>query len=410
MNKVFRVLIGIPIILGAHTVFASQACDSLNTPKDVLECALDSHPDLVRGKGSLKQAESLGDQAAQRPNPELSARSLFGKNEGESVTGHEVNLAHTFELGGKRSARINKANAEKEQISSEFLKTKEEVYISISKILYRIRQVHAEIRTVDEALNTFERIQKQFKVRPRLAPEQEVSLSVFQLAEGDYKIRKSTLESEENALERSLEVAIGKEFPHGKDSLLPPPQKTWPELQAGGGEFRGSDFKLAISELKNAQAEMEIAKGASWPDLKLGPSVQSQSQGSNQYLTYGVNLTLPLPLYQANGGGRAVASAGLMRAEQSLELRKRELGQHRKILLNQYQKSSKALKESVSLPDIEKKHKSVERQFERGVISSSLVIEAHRQMVDFTKSQNELELNALESLWRLKVLDGSLFE
>lgn len=105
-----------------------------------------------------------------------------------------------------------------------------------------------------------------------------------------------------------------------------------------------------------------------------------------------------------------MANAGLMRAEQSLELRKRELGQQRKILLNQYQKSSKALKESVSLTDIEKKHKSVERQFERGVISSSLVIEAHRQMVDFTKSQNELELNALESLWRLKALDGSLFE
>lgn len=410
MNRVFKVLIGIPVILGTHIALASQACDSLNTPKDVLECALDSHPDLVRGKGSLKQAESLGDRAAQRPNPELSARSLFGKNEGESVTGHEVNLAHTFELGGKRSARIGKANAEKEQISSEFLKTKEEVYISISKTLYRIRQVHAEIRTIDEALNTFERIQKQFKVRPRLAPEQEVSLSVFQLAEGDYKLRKSTLESEENALERSLEVAIGKEFPHGKESLLPMPQKGWPDLQIGSGEFKGSDFKLAISELKNAQAEMEIAKGASWPDLKLGPSVQSQSQGSNQYLTYGVNLTLPLPLYQANGGGRAVANAGLMRAEQSLELRKRELGQQRKILLNQYQKSSKALKESVSLTDIEKKHKSVERQFERGVISSSLVIEAHRQMVDFTKSQNELELNALESLWRLKALDGSLFE
>lgn len=410
MNKVFKVLIGALIASGAHAAFASQACDSLNTPKDVLECALDSHPDLVRGKGSLKQADSLEDQAAQRPNPELSARSLFGKNEGESVTGHEVNLAHTFELGGKRSARIEKANAEKAQISSEFLKTKEEVYISISKILYRTRQVHSEIRTIDEALNTFERIQKQFKVRPRLAPEQEVSLSVFQLAEGDYKLRKSALESEENSLERSLEVAIGKEFPHGKETILPPPQKNWPDLQIGNGDFKGSDFKVAVSELKNAQAEMEMAKGASWPDLKLGPSLQSQSQGSNQYLTYGLNLTLPLPLYQANGGGRAVAAAGLMRAEQSLELRKRELGQQRKILFNQYQKSSKALKESASLSEIEKKHKSVERQFERGVISSSLVIEAHRQMVDFTKSQNEQELNALEAMWRLKALEGSLFE
>jgi cobalt-zinc-cadmium efflux system outer membrane protein len=410
VNRVFKILVGVQIILGAHAALASQTCDSLNIPKDVIECALDVHPDLVRGKGSLKQADSLGEQAAQRPNPELSGRSVFGKNQGESVTGHEINLAHTFELGGKRSARIDKANAEKEQISSEFLKTKEEVYISVSKTLYRIRQVHSEIRTIDEALNTFEKIQKQFKVRPRLGPEQEVSLSVFQLAEGDYKLRKSTLESEENALERSIEIAIGREFPHSKESVLPPPQKNWSDIQTGSGDFKGSDYKLAVSELKNAQAEMDLAKGAAWPDLKLGPSLQSQSQGSNQYLTYGVNLTLPLPLYQTNGGGRAVAAAGLMRAEQSLELRKRELSQHRKILINQYQRASKALKESVSLSEIEKKHKSVERQFERGVISSSLVIEAHRQMVDFTKSQNEQELNALESLWRLRALDGSLFE
>ncbi len=410
MNRFFKVILIIPIILGAHVAFASQACESLNAPKDVLECALETHPDLVRGKASLKQADSLGDQAAQRPNPELSGKSVFGKNQGEGVTSHELNLAHTFELGGKRSARIDKASAEKEQFFSEFLKTKEEVYILVSKTLYRIRQVHAEIRAIDEALTTFDKIQRQFKTRPRLGPEQEVSLSVFQLAEGDYKLRKSTLESEENALERSLEVAIGKEFPHGKESILPPQQKNWPDLQLSNEEFRGSDIKLAVSELKNAKAEMEIAKGASWPDLKLGPTIQSQSEGSNQYLTYGVNLTLPLPLYQVNGGGRAVAAAGLMRAEQSLELRKRELNQQRRILITQYQKSSKALKESVSLQEIEKKHKSVERQFERGVISSSLVIEAHRQLVDFTKSQNELELNALESLWRLKALEGSLFE
>lgn len=408
MHFAMKIFVLSQVVLVGSRGFASQTCDSFTSPNDVLECALISHPDLVRGQGDLTRAEFLREQASQRPNPELNAKSVFGKNQDESVTNHEVNLAHTFELGGKRGARIDKAIAEKDQISSEFLKTKEEVYISVAKTLYRIRQVHAEIRTVDEALNTFEKIQKQFKARPRLAPEQEVSLSVFQLAEGDYRLRKTNLETEETSLERSLEVALGREFPHGQESLLPQQNKNWPDLPAESRELKGSDLKIALSDLKNAQAEMEIAKGAAWPDLKLGPTIQSQTEGSNRYMMYGLNLTLPLPLFQMNGGGKSVAAAGLMRAEQSLELRKRELDQQRKILVNQYQKSSNALKGSASLADIERKHKGVERQFSRGVISSSLVIEAHRQMVDFTKSQHELELNALESLWRLKALDGSL--
>ena len=191
---------------------------------------------------------------------------------------------------------------------------------------------------------------------------------------------------------------------------MPPKKQDWPIYSRKEPVFKGSEIKLSEAELKNASAELELAQSESWPDLKIGPTIQSQTEGPFTYWTYGFNLTLPLPLFQINGGGRAVARASLMRAEQSLELKKRELSLEQKILLTQYQKSIKALKESVSFAEIERKHKIVERQFARGVISSSLVIEAHRQMVDFTKSQNEQEITALESLLRLRALEGSLFE
>ncbi len=389
-------------------IHASDTCSSINTLKDILLCATENHPDLIRGKGSLKQADSLEYQASQRPNPELNVKSVYGKNSGESIVGNEFNLAHTFEIGGKRAARIGKANAEKEQVSSEFIKTKENVYISVLRTLYRIRQVHSEMNALDEALDTFSKLKKMYKSRPRLAPEQEVSLNVFQLAEGDYKLRKSNLEAEEYALERSIEVAIGEDFPH-KDSILPERKQNWPEFLANN-EFKGSQMRLTQSELKNAQAEVELARSNSWPDLKIGPTIQSQTEGSHTYLTYGLNVTLPIPLFQANEGGRAVAETGLSRAEQSLELRKKELNQEYKILQNQYQKATKSLKESASLSEMERKHLTVDKQFARGVISTSLIIEAHRQMLDFTKAQNEQELMALEALLRLQALQGNLFE
>lgn len=386
------------------------SCSIPNTSDSILECVLSKHPNLIRESASIKQGEEMERQAAQRPNPELSVKSVYGKNLGEKMSSTEFSLAHTVEFGGKRSARIEKASAEKQLIDSQMLRTKEDVYTSTLRTLHRIRQVHSEIKTLEEALSTFRKIQQQYKSRPRLSPEQEASLNVFQLAEGDYKLRKNALEMEENALETNIEVSMGIDFPHN-DSILPTRIKNWPILlEKMKPEIAGSDIQLAKSQLTSAQAELSLSQGDSWPDLKIGPTFESQTEGKTHYWNYGVNLTFPLPLFHINGGGRAVAAAGLMRAEKNLHLRRKELSKTRQTLITQYQMAASTLMDSLSISEIDKKHTAVEKQFERGVVSSSLVIEVHRQMVDFTKTQNEQELIALETLWKLKILDGTLFE
>ncbi len=390
-------------------ILAADSCAQLNTFKDILDCALENHPDLIRGKKALFQADSFEDQAGQIPNPELDMKVTRGNNMGDNLANNQIDLPFTIQLGGKRSARIEKALAEKDQVASEFLKTKENVYISVLKTLHRIRQVHMEKGILEEALETFLKIQRQYKSRPKLGPEQEVSLGIFQLAEGDYKLRKTLLDTEENTLERNIEVATGKKFPHDKP-VLPPKKSDWPDYSLNSLELRGSDIRLSQAEFKIAQADLELAKSDSWPDLKIGPTVENISEGPIRWWTYGINLSLPLPLFNVNGGGRAVARAGLLKSERSLELRKMELNQLQNILLTQYQKSVRSLKESVSFSEVESRHISVERQFVRGVVPSSLVIEAHRQMVDYASSQNEQELIALEALLKLKALEGSLFE
>ncbi len=389
-------------------IFATDVCDQLNSYKNVLDCALENHPDLIRGKRALFQADSFEDKAGQIPNPELVMKVTRGNNLGDNLENNQFDLPFTIETGGKRSARIEKALAEKDQVASEFLKTKEEVYIFVLKTLHRIRQIHMEKGIMEEALQTFSTIQRQYKSRPKLVPEQAVSLSVFQLAEGDYKLRKTLLDTEENTLERSIEVATGKKFPHGS-SILPERISNWPDFSSSF-ELKGSDIRLSQADFKIAQADLELAKSDSWPNLKIGPTVENLAEGPFTWWTYGFNLSMDLPLFHVNGGGRAVARAGLMKSERSLELRKMELNQLQNILLAQYKKSVNALKDSVSFSEVENKHKSVEKQFIRGVVPSSLVIEAHRQMVDYASNQNEQELIALGSLLKLKALEGSLFE
>jgi len=277
--------------------------------------------------------------------------------------------------------------------------------------LYRLRQIQAELHVLDEALDTFTRIQKLFKSRPKLAPEQQVSIGVFQLAEGDYKFRLAALSTEETALLKQLSFALGQTF-SPSTNLLPPKKKDWvePDTLQKAWPLRGSAIKAPQVGLKLAEAELELAKSESWPNVMIGPTVESQTQGPFTYQTYGLNLSFALPLFQVNGGGRAFAYRGIDRAEVVLQAAQRGLNTEREILFQKYKNAVVALKSAVSTAEMERRHHDLERLFNRGMINSQLVIEAHRQMVDFTKSQNEQELSAIEALYSIYRLEGRLFE
>ena len=55
---------------------------------------------------------------------------------------------------------------------------------------------------------------------------------------------------------------------------------------------------------------------------------------------------------------------------------------------------------------IEEKHNKIERLFFNGLVSSSLVIEAHRQLFDLEEKRNETEREAVEALGQVYIIDN----
>lgn len=404
------------VFLGVFGVFRetpaadSNACEPLRTPDDVIRCALANHPDIQRAGAVEKQGTELEAIARQRPNPELSSKVVYGRTGGATVLATESALLHTFELGGKRGARVEGAVAASEERSARLLQTKEEVFLKTWLALYRMRQVRDELKILDEGINTFERIQRQFRSRPRLGPEQSVSLSVFRLAQSDFKLRKATLLSESNVLQKALQIATGKDLsPEGP--FFPSPRRDWPAVpDVSPGPLGGSRLKLAEAELKEARAAMSAAEGSAWPDLKIGPAFETQRQGAQSFETFGVTLSLPLPLYQANAAGKAYAALGENGARLSLDLAKKEAQVQWDVAVSQYRRALQALNEALPAEEVERKHESAERLFIRGLVPSALVIEAHRQIFDFTKSFHEREIELVEALSKIRALEGRLLE
>lgn len=398
-----RHLIALFLIIGTASAAEPTACPPLASAQDVLDCVLRAHPEAKSAETLLKQSEAFERAAAQRTNPEAEANALFGGSQDQV----QVSLLHTFETGGKRSRRVDQARAEGELLRAEALAVKERLAIDTVVDLHRLRQIREELRVSKEALETFSRIARQLLSRPRRSPEQQVSLAIFRLAEQDYALRRSRLESEDAGLRREFALGLGAPLPD-TEALLPKEALQWPELGAEPGALRGSTALRAAAASSAARAQVGVARAASYPDLRVGPSVQRQKNGPGEGSTtlIGAGLSMALPLYQRNAAGRLLAARGAEAAAARSDAALAVLAAERDAELARYRSATAALVKAGGHAESEARHEELDGLFERGLVPSALVIEAHRQVFDFTSDLHEQELAAVRALWTIYAIEG----
>ena len=394
-----------------HHVHGSHPeCPLPKTPMDILVCAREEHPDVKRSKLAQEHGRTLTDVASQIPNPELESQTVFGSTLGDQQVQSQISLTQPLSLGGARSARIEEAKAQQKQLEGDLKKVQAEVTLRTVTKLHRLRQLQTEKAILDEAVTSYDKLLGQYKARPSLTPEQEVSQAVFEMALADSRIKRSLLTDEEREIEHFFHVATG----HGLPELmktLPEAPKAWPPVeQKSGGTGRSPEVSRLLADQALAEAELDFARATSWPGLRLGPMVQLGVDGPIRSQLYGLQLNLDLPLFNINGAGRAHAAKGLWKAESAIALLKIEEGHERAEQARIYQSAIEALKTAGSTSVMEKKHQRIEALSMRGLISSSLAIEAHRQRSDLEKSRNERELTAIEALWEIYKFDGRILE
>jgi outer membrane protein TolC len=380
-----------------------------SSQQEVIRCAEERSPEVQKALLAMERAKAQVEAAVQWKNPELSIDSLHGKVGTENRSETELGLGIPIELGGKISARRAVANGGVEQAEAELFSARQKVSIETLLKLHRLRQILHEQELVEESISTFSKLVSQYGKRLKLSPEQEMSAAVFRLARSEYDLKKSAIYDEIFALDSFFKTTIGTDF-EGIKKILPAGFKTWPKIDSLGAKNSSPQLKLLKAELKIAQAELTLAKSESWPTVIVGPSIKFQTEAGRSDQLYGFNLSLPLPLFNANGAGRVVSALGAKLVETKMSLGISEGERRREELVKSYEHSTAVLGSTLSHQEIEKKHTEIESLFLRGVVPSSLVIEAHRTFVELEKSRNERELKALEALLSIYSLDGKQLE
>lgn len=171
-----------------------------------------------------------------------------------------------------------------------------------------------------------------------------------------------------------------------------------------------TEFQKNKAKLLAARSNYELAKSNAYSDLKIGPMYEFAKADSQKDHAFGLSLTFDIPIFNTNDGMKAKGLAEVKRAEFDMRYQEVDLKMDLNNWLAKYKRYKSVYQRMVSTSSLEKKHKRIETLFQRGVISTGLVIEAHRQLVDFTNRRNDYELGAVEALWNIYLLRGSILK
>jgi cobalt-zinc-cadmium efflux system outer membrane protein len=170
------------------------------------------------------------------------------------------------------------------------------------------------------------------------------------------------------------------------------------------------ELKIVDADLSSAMANLSLARSDFFSDVKFGPMAQFDADGPARTQLVGFQLTIPFPLWNQNGYGVDAAAQKLKAAEIQSTVKKRSIREEWAQLVRNYNRLKILLKEIPSPDEIEARHRKVEGQIYRGLVSSALVVESHRSLIDLQKSRHEAELEALNTFWRILIIQGKIAE
>ncbi|RYZ79053.1 MAG: TolC family protein [Proteobacteria bacterium] len=318
-------------------------------------------------------------------------------------------LGVPLELGGKLGARRAVGEAGRAQAEAALLSARAKVRIATILNLHRLRQLRHEAEVVDESVKTFSTLNNQFSSRSRLSPEQQTSATVYRMARSQYQLRRSEINDEISELNKYFIITVGKSEAELR-KILPGAPTSWPTLESRSAVIESPRLQSAKANFTFAQANLDLAKSEAWPTVNVGPSFRMQTQSGISGNLLGFNIGLPIPLFNMNGAGRAAAAAGVALSEATRDLELKSGLTSREQWEKVYDQSVNLLNTTLSHQEIERAHHDIDSLFSRGVVPSSLVIEAHRSYLDLEIARHSRERKAMEALLSIYEINGSIME
>jgi outer membrane protein, heavy metal efflux system len=282
------------------------------TLADAIEIFMRQNLELVAARYDIETADAEKLTARLRPNPQLSFGlsglpvNLSGPLIKEQT--YDYGLSRTIELGGKRSKRIETANANSELARGQFQMVVWQLTNDLKRKFYTVILDQSLLNLAQENETTFAEIVKHTAELVNAGEISGLDLERVEVEKLKFDTDLANAERDYEVALRDLRFALGGDYramdievagsidyePHqfSHDELLDLALAARPDLKAAKLSERAADANIRLQDAQRI------------PDLTLGGGLEQVPSGTSSY-TFGVGIDIPIS--NRNQGERAKA-------------------------------------------------------------------------------------------------------
>lgn len=379
------------------------------TLSDSLDLALKANPDIAV---ALREREALSGtkvQAATRPNPYVSTSIQDTRSATRQIY---LQLNQEFELGNKRKARIDAADAFYSKADAELDSKQAEIHANVVLAYFEVLVAQERVKLAQSSVEVAESALDVASKRVKAGKSSPVEQTKSAIAESSVKIELIQATTQLNNSRKRLSALWGESAPRferatGEVTIIPEVSHL-EELQALIDDSPA--VKIAKLEIIARDALTKIERSRAVPNITISAGVvNNQEVGLNQAL---FGLSIPIPVFDRNQGNVQEAVSRKFKAEDELVAIKNKIQTN---LASQYERLRAARQSTLSLkndilPNAQSAFDAANRGFSLGKFNFLDVLDAQRTLYQ-TKSQyiNAL-LEAHQSIAEIERTLGAVIE
>ncbi len=274
---------------------AADAAEVTLTLQEALALARERGSVAIAARGRVEEAKGkeAGAGVLLRENPEIEGLAGTRRASSEATTDFEIGVGQTFELGGRRGARLRAARAGVDGARADAEKAlrvgDREVKIAFSRVVHadeRIALAQSADGLAAGLLATVER-----RHRAGDIADLDVNLARVAAARARADLREAEALRAAAAGELKALLGLGADTDlRAKGDLRARARYARADLLAKAADR--ADLRSLAAEAREGRAEAELGKGYGWPDL--GIRVEYHEEGDEQILLGGLTIRLPL--------------------------------------------------------------------------------------------------------------------
>ncbi|MBI6951584.1 MULTISPECIES: TolC family protein [unclassified Pseudomonas] len=280
-----------------------------------LDAAFAQNPDFAAIGREIGIAEGERRQAGLIPNPELSWEVEDTRRDTSTTT---VTLSQALELGGKRGARIEVAEAGQAVARLELERQRNSLRADVIQAFHAALRAQTALELAQQSQALTERGLRvvEGRVRAGQSSPVEATRAQVQLAQAEAAVRRARTERTvaNQALARLTGSAEARFDRLDASSLSPGPAPKAERLLATVEQT--AEWRLAAAQIERGDASLGSEKAQRIPNLTV--SLGSQYSREARERVNVVGLSMPLPLFDRNQGNVLAAAR---RADQARDLR-----------------------------------------------------------------------------------------